>query len=471
VNICNASRKYEVVLILNIILISICLSFFYNKAIFIIALFALITLTIITFAKVEIAIISALIWPYVQYFLTRDLKLLPDFFTLIDECFLLSIVIYLVWNLLNHKIRVTFTYFDAALISFLLVGLVSAVLNKNPIINTILGLRCYVQYIVLYYAISYLKISDKFCWITINTVLTLVVLQFPFTVYQYFTWTPSSLVNDHADAAVGTFSAGAANILGLLMLVFLFYAIKMKDEFKSPIKYLLLISLCFSMILAHSKLSYILLIIVLIYDYVSNMQKRLHLSKILFSIVGMFVLFKIALLVSNDIANLLSFDSFMILIQNQIEDKEGGGRIVSLLLTFTILYKYAFSSFIGLGPGMYSSYAGISLKSHYLVDILNIDLEHRGTRLDPDIVGVLGEYGYLGFLFFSLMLAILLFRNLNHSNLLKNSFWCKYASWFKLFTIIFFLGAFVNGIWQAQFFAVTYWVVAGIFNKKYLESL
>ena len=142
-----------------------------------------------------------------------------------------------------------------------------------------------------------------------------------------------------------------------------------------------------------------------------------------------------------------------------------------LLLTFTVLYKYAFSYLIGLGPGMYSSYAGITLKSHYLVDILNIDLEHRGTRLDPDIIGILGEYGYLGFLFFSLMIAVLFVRKFKVSSLPQPGYWNDYAAWFKLFTIIFYLGAFVNGIWQAQFFSVTYWVAAGIFNKKYLETL
>jgi hypothetical protein len=354
---------------------------------------------------------------------------------------------------------------------FLFIGIVSAILNKNQIINTILGLRCYVQYIVLYYAISYLGISDKFCKLIINTILTLVVVQVPFTVYQYFTWTTSSLVNDHADSAYGTFSFGAANMLGILMLVFIIYVIKMKNELSLSIKYLLLLSMSFSMILAHSKISYILLLVVLIYDNISNIHKKLSLSRIALSIAGMFVMFKIALYVSDDISNLLSYDNIMILIQNQIEDKEGGGRIMSLLLTVAILYKYAFSSLIGLGPGMYSSYAGISLKSHYLVDILNIDLEHRGTRLDPDVIGVLGEYGYLGFLCFSLILAIIFFRKMNTINLTQNDYWCNYSSWFKLFTIIFYLGAFVNGIWQAQFFAVTYWVAAGIFNKKYLETL
>lgn len=465
------NTKYDKLFYLSVFVVSIFMTAFYNQAVGVVGLFMLVILVFITFARVELAIIISLVWPYFQYFFVNDIKILPNYFTLIDECCLISIFIYMAWSLFNNKIHFTFCYFDVFLISFMFIGIVSAVLNNNPVLNTILGLRCYIQYIILYYAISYLDISDKFCRLLINSMLALVIIQVPITVYQYFTWTSSSLVNDHADAAYGTFSYGAANILGMLMLVFVFYMLKMSFFYNSIVRYLFLTLVGFCMVLSHSKMSYILLFIVLIYDGVKNIYYRINYKKIIYASIGVFVLLKLAFWVSNDIANLFSYENLMVLINNQLEDKEGGGRIMSLLLTFSILYKYAFSPFLGLGPGMYTSYAGISLKSHYLVDILNVDLEHRGARLDPDVIGVLGEYGYLGFLFFALMLFVLLFRKIDILNVNCSKYWAHYFQWVKLFTLIFFLGAFVNGLWQAQFFAVTYWVAAGILNKKYLESI
>jgi len=468
-NMPGRPRKGDLICFALSLLLAAGLAFFYKQAVFGVGLLALTFLTMVTFIQVEIALFCALVWPFCQYLLTRDLKLLPEFFTLIDECCLFAIVLYLAWQLCMGRIRPRFTRFDGALLAFLGVGLLSAALNRNPTVNTVLGLRCYLQYLVLFYALSYLKLSDRFCRLLLHTMLGLVLVQVPLMVLQYFTWTPSSLVNDHADSAYGTLSFGSANMLGMLMLVFIFYLIKMRQHLPALFTGPALVACAFALVISHSKVSFLFLLLLLLYNNLSLIRTRVSLTEIMGIMLGLALLVKIALLVSSDISNLLSRDSFMVLIANQIEDKEGGGRIMYLLLTFTVLVKYAFSPLLGLGPGMYSSYAGISLKSRYLVDILGVDLERRGTRLDPDLIGVLGEYGYLGLLFFSAALAILFLRNYQ-ARLSRSPYWSGYADWFKLFTIVFYLGAFVNGLWQAQYFAVTYWVAAGILNRKYLEA-
>ena len=171
--------------------------------------------------------------------------------------------------------------------------------------------------------------------------------------YQYFTWTPSSLVHDHADAAFGTFSFGAANIVGVIMLVVIVFLIKVKNDMPKSLKIPLLIMLFFAMILAHAKIAYVWMLGVAIYEYRTALFSRSGLKKVVVAALVFLAVVKVASMLDNDISYLLSADNLSELYNNQITDKAGGGRIFYFLLTIGIISNYAFSPLIGLGPAMY----------------------------------------------------------------------------------------------------------------------
>jgi len=419
--------------------------------------------------RVEFLITATVIWAFLQYFFTRDLKVLPELFTLVDEAMLVGILFYFMAQMLQKKICIEFGGFEKVFLLLVATGVLSTLLNNNGFFNVVTGLRCFFQYVILFYALSYLNLSDKYCKRIMAVILTMVLLQIPFMVYQYFSWTPSSQVNDHADAAYGTLSFGAANILGVLLLVMLLYLIKVKNKLPLVIKTLYIVMISFGIILSHSKVTYLLIIILYLYEYRNKIFSKTGLKNILITGVAILMLLKAASYVSDDVNNLTDYNKLGVLIENQLTDKEGGGRIFYFILTIGIINKYAISPFLGLGPGMYSSYAGIQSKSRYLTDLLGLDLESRGARLDSDLTAFIGEYGYLGIFFFTLLMIILFSKSNRLGKHHGDKFWSSYASWFSLFVIVFYFGAVVNSLWQAQFFSVNFWIAAGLMNRQYLQ--
>ena len=171
--------RYDSFLLIGIVLTFSSLAIVLGKPALLVGFSGLIITVLITFADFEFAIIATSVWVFLQYFFTRDLHVLPEVFTLVDECFLVGIGCYLIWNIVNKKIRIKITGFDVTLLLFIALGVVSTILNENPIINIVLGLRCYFQYIILYYAITYLDITEKTCKKFLNVIFFMVVLQVP----------------------------------------------------------------------------------------------------------------------------------------------------------------------------------------------------------------------------------------------------------------------------------------------------
>ena len=109
------------------------------------------------------------------------------------------------------------------------------------------------------------------------------------------------------------------------------------------------------------------------------------------------------------------------------------------------------------------------LRFPYLTKVLGLDIAKRGTRLDPDVTGIVGEYGYIGLVIFSALLWILFYRSNKIAKYHPDAYWASYASWFSIFVMIFYFGGFVNGLWQAQFLAANFWIAAGIMNRQFMK--
>ena len=424
-------------------------------------------LFLITIIDPRVGIVGAVVWPYLQYLLTRDLNLLPEYFTLIDEMFLTCLFLAFVLKVFVRSIRFKVTIFDIILTTFVLFGILSFVVNKSPLLNAIMSFRYYFQYVILYYVISYFDFKTSFKYFIVLLMLALSLIQVPLQIYQYFTWTPSLLVTNHADAAYGTLSFGSANILGMLMLTFAFLTAKVQLDISNRVKYIIIITLFLGMVLAHSKVSYIFLFLLILFQYKTKLFNLNSIRILIVSTVLSAFLIYFATFISDDVKYILSFEGISQLFVNQITDKDGGGRIMYFLLTLVLLEQYSFSPFVGLGPGTYASYAGITLNAPYVTNILGVSLEKRGTRFDSEITGMIGEYGYIGIIVFTMLIFSLYARA---SIVVKSGatpFDRSFAGWFQFFVFIFFFGGFINGLWQAQFFAVNFWVSAGIINSAY----
>jgi len=421
----------------------------------------------ITSIRVVSLVFIIIILANFQYLFTRQFNILPEFVTVFDDLLCLCLIVHTVYSVFLKKVTYNLDTTDVLVLFFLFSALISVMLNSVPILNAVLGLRCFFIYYILYASAKVYKFSINDIKKILDLLFLLVLIHIPFTFIRFLTWNPS-LPYSREDSGFGYLFAGTSNILGVLFGIFFFYLFLVKTEIKKQHKIILSILILVAFTITQSKVMYIFMILLTLY-YITFYQNRFRFVKIFknFFIASIILIFTVyvATIVSNDVRSLFSYESIVRIFENQFNPALGSGRLFYLLMTIFKMSGNVVTLLFGFGPGMYSSYAGISLKSKVLQSVLISDIDHRAASLDPDFTAMLGEYGFVGFFLFSLILLSIFLKARRSSRTTKSGFVKKYQLFFSGFVVLFYFGAFVNGLWQAQFFSSYFWVMAGVMHS------
>lgn len=423
--------------------------------------------------KISTILIFIIIFANTQYLFTKQFAVLPSSFTLIDDLLCICLYIHALYSITILRYSYKIDIIDIIMLLLLTSSLVSAAINSAPFLNVVMSLRSFFIYYIFYIIPKVFNLHEDEIDNIKKLLLVLVLCHIPFTIIQYYTFWIFLPPISHEDSAFGYLFQGCSNLLGILLGTYFYYMLLCTD-IKKTYKIILSMSLIFSSVLTHSKVMYIFMLFLALYYslLLTNKQdnKLKLLNYLLVTFITVMMTAWVAKFVSDDVNNLLSLDSLQVLLDNQLNPVTGGARLYYLFKTISLLFDNMITFLFGLGPGMYSSYSGFMYKSRILESVLLTDFDHVSTGFDPDITGLLGEYGFIGLLLFSLMLLFMFLKSLSIRRSTTNGSVFNFVTFFSGFILVFYFIGFINGVWQAQFISSHFWAMAGIMNYYLREE-
>ena len=175
----------------------------------------------------RISLVIMVFWIPVEEWLSKDLQIIPQWVTWLDEGLLALITIEWIVRMLLVSKKYHRTPLDFPLIAFLLVGVFSALINQVPLLSVLFGFRAPLQYVLLYYAIINSRIGESFFRKLMMISAFFALLQVPFGIYQVIMKAPLPGSNNVYNLGIvgrsvrvfGTFAH--PNALGGFLMVFI----------------------------------------------------------------------------------------------------------------------------------------------------------------------------------------------------------------------------------------------------------
>ncbi len=428
-----------------------------------------VSLSFAAFTHRRTVLIAAVLWIYIQYFLTRTLEVLPKPGVWGDEACLGAL---LLGSLLTSCLRGETAFHHVPgwrmLVSFVALGIISGALNGLPAENVALGIRGFVQPALYYVILIHVPYDATFQKKVARLIQMLVLLQCPLVIYQIMTW-DESLLYAVEDAGFGTFGFGTANMMGWMLLAFLFHfgTLWQSRQLRGSRAWSCMTLLVITWALASARVTFLfagpLLAFTILKSRLSSYAKTLFfLGAIGLGVAGIFAAQKIFG------SNLFPTDREGIeeLFENQLDDKAGGGRIYYFLDTQEVARKHAPIPMIGLGPGGYSSYAGFTLEAPELKERLGHRLDDPSTGYAPDVTAVSGEFGLCGLALWYLVLIAVYRRNESTIRSIREPFWLAVARTVRILALIMLFAPLFTSAWQSPFLAGTFWVLGGLVERQ-----
>ncbi|MCL5030749.1 MAG: hypothetical protein M1480_17190 [Bacteroidetes bacterium] len=398
---------------------------------------------------------------FIQYWFTRTLELFSKPALWIDEILLVVLLLKIIIIKISQHSKWYRTPLDYSVLFLLIVWLSSWLLNRSPILNAVLGLRSFTQFILFFYLVVQLKISEQQKINIFKFIYIFILIQVPICIYQLASWN-SKLPYGIEDAAFGLFSFGASNVLGFIfscasVFTFGFF----QSEYLSKSTFILLFTLfCIGIVLTSANFALLLLPIGMGFVYfitlAINLRQALIYSLSLMSLVLIIFLFVSQL--NPDVALIFNFDKRM---QDQLSEK-GTGRFLFSLLTIEKLHNESITPLLGFGPGMYSSSAGFSLGTPRLNEVLGFRKQDIGQELDMDATALIGELGYFGlfsYLVIFISVLVMAYKKLKEP---IDKFWKSLTLGLFGVAPMIILGGFFYPVWQTPFVAVIFWTIVAL---------
>lgn len=315
----------------------------------------------------------------------------------------------------NKYFSIKSTPFDIWVSFILCLFFISAILNGVPFLNIIYASKFYFFNLIVFYFIVYFNLwTFKSVQVLFKIILTSFFFQLIFQFFQYYYDYRNKVAND--DSAFGFFQD--ANTLSYALLGFVFYSFYMVFVEKNIKYFKFLIATLISMIVASGEFA------ILMFPYLCFLYfwRNFLNFRFLFSIVMLVSVFIVFVFVFYELnpqgysirqdyggLYLFSFEH----LHNRFFHQEfnvssGSARFIWFPVTLDALDVYAFGSLIGIGPGMYASFAAWNLKAVPTMSVYNFFNQIQlgvDPFIDPQIIVILGELGYFGvilyFLFFT----------------------------------------------------------------------
>ncbi|MEW6556088.1 MAG: hypothetical protein AB1349_01885 [Elusimicrobiota bacterium] len=443
----------------------------------------LVTLLIVSVYKPIFVLKFLIIFVMLQYFLTQQLGL-PERLTLTDDVtfyILLFVTLFRKQNLFKLKKDIFFV-----VVAIALTGIFSGFVNGSHFYVTLLGLRGYLQYILLFFLIVNLNITrDEVNRLTTFFIDTFLVLNIPLMLYQiaevtFIThwWQP--------DTVKGSFGAGGSNMLTYVAILPLFFIfgriIEEKNMSKKNILRLIMISIIF--IFSQGRYGIILTPLVFLWIYKTKLifKKRLFKYTILIFSVLIILFFSFFVIgemfsglhISEGFAGLRYYNIYKNFVDWEFNVDMGANRYLWLELVWNYVKKSFTHILVGYGPGEFWSYISYKLKSRITMETFNywgqLEMGHD-AGCACGLVPVIGEFGFLGlFLFWYMYYKIYKFS----WKVYKYSFTPELKTFCLAViagSIMMFFGVYVQLIWEHQNTVFFYWFFTAMFYKMYLETI
>ena len=404
-----------------------------------------------------------------QYWFTKDLEILPVYFVWLDDGVLFLMLIYVIVNL---RVNWKDIFFKKWVAGFIISALISATINETLFtINTILGIRYFLQPILLFIIIYNSRFNESDLKKIINFIFFMVMVQFPLVVYQLITYNSGKPYGIY-DAMFGMFSFGASNIWGIFttLTILTLYNFYKYNQISKKALTLSLFMLFTMLILSFSKFGLLLLGIgLLINSYLKNKSKVKSFRSVIFASIAIIMLFGILRLIINlnlleeiniDLNTLTTKIGIENIYENQL-DQYGSGRFFIAGVTYEMMKTD--EMFFGWGPGSYSSFGGTTLEAPRIKSWLNL-FGSTSSRFDMEIVALISEYGIIGFLFFTMIYLSIIF-DLKTDIDFNDHYWKSLQLSLRVILILLLISISTNNVFQTQWISNTVWILIASFYK------
>lgn len=422
-------------------------------------------------------LMSAII-PFQYFFTNYYLGFLPRTFVWIDEIILVILLVITLANLIIRRTGPSFSSVDTAVLCFFILAIISSIFNLvNPMV-ALSGMRSFLQFYLLYFIIKNNSFTKKFYKNLITLLFFSFLIQIPVAIYQFISWRPiyynkltHAFVNQwdlsFYDAVVGTFGKGAANNFGYLLIMIIFILLGIYFLLKTK-KYLwFALSLILPLILTQARGAYFLFVGIFLLTFRDAIIK--HLQRFFFIIIVL-IIFSSGLFYSYFKYSGYDFNKFFG-IKNLYEQQwdispSSSGRLAGIKVAHDVITEGSYNLLIGVGPGMFSSTAGVALSSPLYIATVKKLNSHRCIT-ENDIVPLMTEYGYVGLLLFILVVLMMLKENYviyfkTKSKYLKA---ITYGGRGLLMTFL-FAGIFVQ-VYEVQYISFYVWLYLGFMQNLF----
>ena len=425
------------------------------------------------FQKRELVFLIAVLWVYIQYWLTRDIKILPGAGVWGDEACLGGLVFgAMLRNAARGRWAIRTAPGATPILIFVALGVASGLMNKVSPLHMVLGLRGLLQGFLFYIVIIQFPYNEGFMRRIMKMLRYICALQLPLALFQYATWNPAKGYM-HEDSAFGTFGFGTANLLGWLYLGMSFHFVFSVGAGVLNRRWGLIAaaSTGFNLLLSSSRVALMFsapIMVMMIMKAPIPFQKKLTTLSAA-GVAGVLLISAAGMLFEEMLPT--DAESINTVIENQTENKSGGGRVWYYLDTLAVVNRNSALPAIGVGPGAYASFAGFTIKAPLLKQRLGHKIDDPGTSFAPDVTPVTGEFGWFGLLIFYWLLIRIYRRNEDTLTHIKDPFWGAMAKTVRVFALIMLIAPLTNSVWQAQFISGTYWLLAGMVDSHRQQVL
>lgn len=348
-----------------------------------------------------------------------QLELIPDQLGWLPEIVLILLALKVL--IVNRGKRFTRTPIDLPLAIFLLVSILSGIINTVSPVKAFLALRLDLKFILMFYLLINLNMSEKVYKNMMKLFFLLLLIQVPTALVKY-------AIYGQGEQAIGTYAAWGGGYSMILPMVAISLLGSMFIHGKPHVSYILVICgfVIFSIVGGKKGLVYLgplLLIYFVMHTYLVKETRRKIFRTLSIGLLILILFLPIIAFVPwlKPAAGDFSYLKDFILIYDVQYTRAGVplGRIPSTITTFETLAKSPGLFLLGYGPG--------SLIKSFLKEY---DTKELGTRPIDIIYGVTEmvlipiEYGYLGFMFYYLLPLFLLFKmNLKFYKNIEDVYW------------------------------------------------
>lgn len=408
------------------------------------------------------------VWVPIQYFLTKDLGLLPRAAVWLDELLVMTLGAVLLIRQAQERDVLRRTPVNVPLLVFVAVAILSAVLNRVAPHIAILGMRDTLQYVVVFAALAWLPLDDVWDrrWLRIAFVVGAV--QAPITIVQavlLFTNNPEQIAAGDYDMTVGTFGPSGGDFVAyfvMFLLLLLMAASRSGISFPRWLVPLLLVPF----VASTSRLCFLFL--PLGAAWLFRKQIFTNPRRVIGPVLIMAVAFGGLALYYRNSPELMRMvlDPRTIIASQFNFDLHYVGRAVHYPLGWVIMNDMGAHPMVGVGPGMYlgpTAHFFMVPATQLVYDIFQMDPETlRFGSVDSGILPILIPYGILGFLAFGWMLVRLHRMGRAVERAGRDAVDRQLGGGFAAITLFAVFGCLGAPVWEVQVLSFYFWVFAGL---------